>query len=403
MNASNTRGGKSRAEGWTLPIPSIKMNDEDIVSSCSIKEKSSKRSRQKRLNESNKTRQETAKMPDFLAPKLMEGRRERQGNIKRVSESTGSFEEKLGENSLCQSSSAEAISPDQRHSAMERADLSPYSSDAWEADSDTDGDHSDSSDDDDPKSQVDRLIEQGTLMYLNGENSALSSEGESDDDYDSESDITDVSPLVSATPSPLGLSPVLPRRTAPTSPLALHDNNELLLQYRLPSNSESDYDSDTPYHERPEHPPMSTCSTDATNMDLLLRAVIELENQNENDHPHHNHRNSKHHRPHNHVKTNSSLSDKSSNGFLHPIRDNPHHHHLRKNMSFSNEEVRKIDRENKILLKKIMAAHSRSKNNCPPFQSNNKHHRPTNAAVNRRKNDERIRRDNLVSTLLFLE
>ncbi|KAG0709980.1 hypothetical protein GWK47_002614 [Chionoecetes opilio] len=100
---------------------------------------------------------------------------------------------------------------------MEHADPNLlYSSDEWEESdlSDSDGDHSDSSDDDDPKSQVDRLIEQVTLVYLDGENSNLSSEDSDDSDYDdsdSESDITDVSPLISR--------PLVPWVCPPCSPV----------------------------------------------------------------------------------------------------------------------------------------------------------------------------------------
>lgn len=255
-------------------------------------------------------------------------------------------------------------------SSMERvSDHSPYSSDNWEDSdhSDTDGDHSDSSDDDDPKSQVDRLIERGTLMFMDDENSALSSESESDgsdcNDEDSESDITDVSPLISASASPVGLSPVLPRRTVTTSPLALHSH---------PGN-----DSVPPWTEQQE-------SSESTNMALLMQAVMELEKKE--------------------VKKNGKRRPHSS---IHPIHDSPHHRHLskkssaarRKNMSFTNDEVRRIDHDNKILLKKIMTAHHRTRGNqgsCHAHEVTYTHHRPANATINRRKDDEKIRRENLI-------
>lgn len=75
----------------------------------------------------------------------------------------------------------------------------------------------------------------------------------------------------------------------------------------------------------------------------------------------------------------------------------------RKNYSFTNEEVRKIDRENQRLLRELSrsSACSRSgsstfsstssrKNNSPPI-------RLYHSAVNRQKEQERIQKDNLVS------
>ncbi|XP_042224195.1 cilia- and flagella-associated protein 97-like [Homarus americanus] len=282
---------------------------------------------------------------------------------------------------------------------MEHVDPNPYSSDEWEESdlSDSDDDHSDSSDDDDPKSQVDRLIERGTLVYMDGENSNLSSETESSDssdydDSDSESDITDVSPLISATASPLGLSPVLPRRALGTSPLALHDNRDLSFEYH-PENSTYDqgYDSQ-PHCNGYSH----SNSDDSTDMTLLLKAVVELEkkqhrqvNNRTNEFSHH--QNSYHH------QTSSPIT-------IHPIDASPHHRHLRrtmqhyrrKNMSFTNDEVRRIDRENQILLQKIMCAHNRSKHQSSSNHNSRPVHKPANATVSRRREDEKIRRENMI-------
>lgn len=278
---------------------------------------------------------------------------------------------------------------------MEHVDPNPYSSDEWdESDlSDTDDDHSDSSDDDDPKSQVDRLIERETLVYMEGENSNLSSETDSSDDSsdyddsDSESDITDVSPLLSATASPLGLSPVLPRRTLGTSPLALHDNRDLTFDFQH-ENSSNDHGYDTQTH-------CNGCNSnsgsggDSTDMTLLLKAVVQLEKQQQQQR-HVQHRTCEH-------------TQQSHPITIHPIDASPHHrhlrrtmhHHRRKNMSFTNDEVRRIDRENQILLEKIMSAHSRSKSSSS--HSNRPVHKPANSTVNRRREDEKIRRENMVS------
>ncbi|XP_071535124.1 uncharacterized protein [Panulirus ornatus] len=272
---------------------------------------------------------------------------------------------------------------------MEHVDPNPYSSDEWdESDlSDTDGDHSDSSDDDDPKSQVDRLIERETLVYMEGENSNLSSETDSTDssdydDSDSESDITDVSPLLSATASPLGLSPVLPRRTVGTSPLALHDNRDLSFDFQ-PENSSNDqgYDSQ-PHCNGCSH----SNSGDSTDMTLLLKAVVELEKQQQRQ---------ANNRTSDHIQQSHPIS-------IHPIDASPHHRHLRrtmhyhrrKNMSFTNDEVRRIDRENQILLQKIMSAHNRSKSSSN--QNSRPVHKPSNSTVNRRREDEKIRRENMI-------
>lgn len=352
-------------------------------------------------------------------------------------------------------SSFEADQQQQRVGAasavMEHADPNVYSSDEWEESdlSDTDGDHSDSSDDDDPKSQVDRLIEKVTLVYLDGENSNLSSESSDDsddsdyDDSDSESDITDVSPLISATASPLGLSPVLPRRTLGTSPLALHDNRDLGFDYGAEVGTEEHgYELTVPPVHSVERERHSYNSQEPSDMTVLLKAVVELEEEQRRE------------------QSSSSSSKRGPAGLqetpsqpiasqapsdshmprrsppiaIHPIDASPHHRHLRraaghhyrrKNMSFPNEEVRRIDRENQILLEKIMNTHSRtstrhshhhhshshhhshhssssSSNQSYPGHHHHHHHhsrpvhRPANSTVNRRREEEKIRRENMI-------
>ncbi|XP_045616507.1 cilia- and flagella-associated protein 97 [Procambarus clarkii] len=307
-----------------------------------------------------------------------------------------------GSNTPGKVGSASSLEAQGASAVMEHVDPNPYSSDEWEESdlSDTDGDHSDSSDDDDPKSQVDRLIERGTLVYMDGENSNLSSETESSDssdydDSDSESDITDVSPLISATASPLGLSPVLPRRTLGTSPLALHDNRDLSFDYHHEHSS-----NDQGYDSQPHCNGFSN-SDDSTDMTLLLKAVVELEKKqhrqvnNRTNNDCNLHQNVYHHD--NHLQPTPPIT-------IHPIDASPHHRHLRrtmhhyrrKNMSFTNDEVRRIDRENQILLQKIMSAHSRSKHQSSSNHNSRPVHKPANSTVNRKREDDKIRRENMI-------
>ncbi|RXG52239.1 hypothetical protein Avbf_06442 [Armadillidium vulgare] len=383
-----------RKELPTTPscIPKILSNIDDSThhNSLNLKDKTSSTKNKRREKKNRKKDQ------DIRASVLAEGQR---GEVERSEAAAISSEPRLKESGWTKTSSlATASKALCKHNAMERADISPsYTSDEWEDDSvnsDTDDDHTDSSDDDDPKSQVDRLIERGTLMYMDGENSALSSEDESDDsddDYDSESDITDVSPLVSATASPLGLSPVLPRRTVPTSPLALHDNRELSLDYNDPNHSPFDWDNPSPPFENNasddtngEESNNENHHLDSTRMDLLLQAVLELENQNRlQNYNLNNQNNSSNHLsglPNNHA---------SDPVFIHPIRDNPNHIHLnsknfnqrRKNMSFSNEEL--IREPNRVSIAQINLLQ------LGPAQD------PLNSASTRKKED-RIRRENLL-------
>lgn len=319
-------------------------------------------------------------------------------------------------------------------STMENTDPNPYSSDEWEESdiSESESDDCDSSDDDDPKSQVDRLIERGTLMYMEGENSNLSSDSSdldsSDydfDDSDSESDITDVSPLISATASPLGLSPILPRRILGTSPLALHDNRDIEIGYRkmLESNTtclsnglgnyddshapeNGDSDARIPHHE-------------PTDMSRLLEAVVELEKSQGHEQCKDRHGGTACNgltssRRLNAQQHNSSNSQSDSTSIpINAIHSNPHHRHLRKcnrrkNLSFTNEEVRRIDRENQILLRKIVVAHHRNNRNSHSHHSSSSSssssyhgssrpvHKPANATINRKREDEKIRRENLI-------
>lgn len=288
---------------------------------------------------------------------------------------------------------------------MERADLNQYSSDEWEDSeiSDSASDHSDSSDDDDPKSQVDRLIERGTRLYMDGTDSNVSESDSSDDDddddfSDSESDITDVSPLVSGACSPLRMSPTMSRRSKTCrSPLAIHDNKNLEFdwstarQEQHPHSSDQGYDSthinNSSYHHDNHDDP--------TDMTLLLQAVIELEKTQHKSHGgnqrNHHSRNSADH-PNNQHQMSSPHQPLSS------IHASPHTRHLstprkthgRKNMSFSNEEVRRIDRENQILLQKIMTAHTASKRKSGPV------HKASNSSATRKREEEKIRRENMI-------
>ncbi|CAL4062973.1 unnamed protein product [Meganyctiphanes norvegica] len=306
---------------------------------------------------------------------------------------------------------------------MDRADLNPYSSDEWEDSeiSDSASDHSDSSDDDDPKSQVDRLIERGTRLYMEGTDSNVSdtdSDSDEDDDFsDSESDITDVSPLVSGKSSPLRLSPIMARRSNTcTSPLAIHDNKNLEFdwptrqensKYHLEDNhhsSDQGYESTQPNHfsntfnHHLHHDNLS--HDDPTDMTLLLQAVMELEKTQHKSHNRQNTRNGEHHNNHHNVS--------SPHLPLSSIHASPHTRHLgtprrthnsRKNMSFTNDEVRRIDRENQILLQKIMTAHTASTKRNSGAQHSVHHrgpvHKPSNSSVTRRREEEKIRRENM--------
>lgn len=64
----------------------------------------------------------------------------------------------------------------------------------------------------------------------------------------------------------------------------------------------------------------------------------------------------------------------------------------RKNLSFSNEEVRRIDNDNQVLLKKIMAQQNR-----PKSRPNSSMRVPSSSAVNRLKQQRQIELENLVS------
>ncbi|XP_050689479.1 lateral signaling target protein 2 homolog isoform X2 [Eriocheir sinensis] len=334
---------------------------------------------------------------------------------------------------------------------MEHADPNMYSSDEWEESdlSDTDGDHSDSSDDDDPKSQVDRLIEKVTLVYLDGENSNLSSETESSDDSDfddsdSESDITDVSPLISATASPLGLSPVLPRRALGTSPLALHDNRGLgFSNYEAQALDRQGKEGEQAFHHQltvplEEHHHLHhhhhhQRHQDTSDMSVLLKAVVELEEEQRRQQGGSGKKARRQESPSQPITsqppTDNQMPQRSPPIAIHPIDASPHHrhlrrvggghHHRRKNMSFPNEEVRRIDRDNQILLEKIMNAHSRTSSKHHHHHHHHSHsnssssstnqsftghhhssrpvHRPANSTVNRRREEEKIRRENMVN------
>lgn len=306
---------------------------------------------------------------------------------------------------------AQPESAGQAATDMDRADLNQYSSDEWEDSeiSDSASDHSDSSDDDDPKSQVDRLIERGTRLYMDGTDSNVSESDSSDDDddtdfSDSESDITDVSPLVSGACSPLRLSPTMSRRTKTCrSPLAIHDNKNLEFEWPTAHQDQHPHSSDQGY-ESTHNNHINNSSyhhdnhDDPTDMTLLLQAVIELEKTQHKSHQggHHNHRNhsraSSNHPHNNHHQISSPHQPLSS------IHASPHTRHLstprrthgRKNMSFTNEEVRRIDRENQILLQKIMTAHTASKRKSGPV------HKPSNSSITRKREEDKIRRENMI-------
>jgi hypothetical protein len=69
----------------------------------------------------------------------------------------------------------------------------------------------------------------------------------------------------------------------------------------------------------------------------------------------------------------------------------------RKNMSFSNEQCWKIERENKILLRKL--EHLSRAHPKQPFSITSQPRLPS-SALNRRKQQAKIEHDNMVSTLV---
>ena len=64
----------------------------------------------------------------------------------------------------------------------------------------------------------------------------------------------------------------------------------------------------------------------------------------------------------------------------------------RKNMSFTNDQTLKIERDNEILLRKIMAQQRSPKKKLQPIQS-----KPSSSAINRKKLQRKIEEDNMVS------
>ena len=69
----------------------------------------------------------------------------------------------------------------------------------------------------------------------------------------------------------------------------------------------------------------------------------------------------------------------------------------RRNMSFTNEEMRKIERENQYLLKKIMS-YQKPKNK--PMRVQSVHPKVSSSAINRKKLQKKIEEDNMVRNFL---
>lgn len=301
---------------------------------------------------------------------------------------------------------------------------SPYlsSENDWEASdhSDTDADHSDSSDDDNPTSQVDRMIERGARLIMDGENSNLSSEtddtDDSDDDghfdNDSDSDITDVSPLISTNVSPFSFSPVLSRKNLPSS--ASRPAFVRHYSHRGHDGDVEDEIEDDCYNQQPEYDQHQYSKHEygsdglygqnyhhgvGADMSLVVQALLNMGLE-----PHGNGTNNEKSDSLQELD-NHNLPALTSANNMNPIHANPHHRHLRKNstsrrknLSFTNEEVRIINRDNSIILEKILAVSNRSEKS-PHSHASVKHHssKPSNSSVNRRKLDEGIKKENLVS------
>lgn len=302
----------------------------------------------------------------------------------------------------------------------------PSSENDWEASdhSDTDADHSDSSDDDNPTSQVDRMIERGARLIMDGENSNLSSEtddtsdddDEGDFDDESDSDITDVSPLVSNAASPLGLSPVMARRNILPSSTSCPNNRPAFVRHYSHRGHDGDVEDEADeenhsnhHHLNPhwseDHQDNAASNINAADMSLVVQALLKFGIDSRKT-----------------SRDNTSLDSENQNldcnttATTHGIRNrqqqhhhmspalqaNPHHRHLRKNshsrrknMSFTNEEVRIINRDNSIILEKLLAVSNR-----PEDAHSNPNYRqaapkPAPATINRRRQEEGIRKDNL--------
>ncbi|XP_018026137.1 clumping factor A [Hyalella azteca] len=294
---------------------------------------------------------------------------------------------------------------------------SPYlsSENDWEASdhSDTDADHSDSSDDDNPTSQVDRMIERGARLIMDGENSNLSSEtddtDDSDDDEnfesDSDSDITDVSPLVSNCSSPFSFSPVLTRKTLPSATSA----KPAFMRHYSHRGHEGDVEDEIEEESHKQHQYAkqefsnddfygSACDPSVdSDMSLVVQALLKigLESRS-NGADYEKNKNLQ-------ELNNHNLPPLDSASKINAIQVNPHHRHLRKssiprrkNMSFTNEEVRIINRDNSIILEKLLAVSNRSEKS-PYSHAGVKHSisKPSNSSINRRKQEDGIKKDNL--------
>jgi len=66
-------------------------------------------------------------------------------------------------------------------------------------------------------------------------------------------------------------------------------------------------------------------------------------------------------------------------------------------MSFTNEEVRIINRDNNIILDKLLAVHTRPERKHSHHHAAKNANKPSNASVNRRKQEQGIQKENLVS------
>lgn len=294
---------------------------------------------------------------------------------------------------------------------------SPYlsSDNEWEASdhSDTDADHSDSSDDDNPTSQVDRMIERGARLIMDGENSNLSSETDDTDDDefddDSDSDITDVSPLVSNAASPLGLSPVMSRKNLPSS---ISSKPPFMRHYShrghdgdVEDEVEEDQKKWTTDELYNNHDDNTQLETNSANMSLVVQALLKLslESQQQNDSSNQHNKNLS---TDNRINDNHNEELRNRHQLSPALNANPHHRHLRKtnnsrrkNMSFTNEEVRIINRDNSIILEKLLAVNSRDDKSISPSKPNAT--KQATSTVNRKRQEEGIRKENLVSSYAY--
>uniref|UniRef100_T1IRH4 Cilia- and flagella-associated protein 97 n=1 Tax=Strigamia maritima TaxID=126957 RepID=T1IRH4_STRMM len=179
------------------------------------------------------------------------------------------------------------------------------------------------------------------------ESSSTSSSWSQDDSFESLSDdeITDVTPLSSTNASPL---PASPNRFQLTKSIIGRKKNAVKF------NDENN---------------LMAVNSSSINLDAIVQAVLKLEQEREN------------------VNGNVGLPQKERFGSG----------RNKKNMSFTDEQVRKIDRENQLLLNKILNQQQTNQNAA----TKSRLPRPPTSAVNRMRQQRKIEAENLFSAKTY--